>query len=146
MRLSWPIRPNNRRILTDGEEDAEGRMVVVETPVSYDMPSSPGSVSTTNDAATLIASPEHRSSLPITNNRRISRYGAQQLEAISMVASDDDEEDDDYEQKRQLLTDVSSFKFAFCAQIDRIDIFIICFFLNNVIDVLWFYGCGWWCR
>ncbi|KAI9563183.1 putative rhomboid-related protein 3-like [Daphnia sinensis] len=103
MRLSWPIRPNNRRILTDGEED--GRMVVVETPVSYDMPSSPGSVSTTNDAATLIASPEHRTSLPAANNRRISRYGAQQLEAISMVASDDDEDDDEYEQKRQLLTD-----------------------------------------
>lgn len=92
---------NNRRILTDREEDA-----VAETPVSYDMPSSPGSVSTTNDAAILIASPDHR--LPATNSRRISRYGVQQLEAISTIGSDD-EDHDDYEQKRQLLTDVIIF-------------------------------------
>ena len=116
MRLSWPgsNRVNNRGTILTDREDVEEEMVVAETPVSattYDMPSSPGSVSTTNDAATLIASPDHRSGSFPVNNRRISRYsGAQQLEAISMVASDDDDEededDDDYEQKRQLLTDV----------------------------------------
>jgi hypothetical protein len=79
------------------------------------MPSSPGSLSTTNDAATLIASPDHRSGSFPVNNRRISRYGAQQLEAISIVddEDDDDGDDDDYEQKRQLLTDVIITQFLF---------------------------------
>ncbi|XP_046449667.1 rhomboid-related protein 2-like [Daphnia pulex] len=109
MRLSWPNRVNSRRTILTDREDVEEEMAVAETPVSaatYDMPSSPGSLSTTNDAATLIASPDHRSGSFPVNNRRISRYGAQQLEAISIVDDeDDDEDDDDYEQKRQLLTD-----------------------------------------
>lgn len=124
MRLSWPgsNRVNNRGTILTDREDVEEEMVVAETPVSattYDMPSSPGSFSTTNDAATLIASPDHRSGSFPVNNRRISRYsGAQQLEAISMVASDDDDEeededDDDYEQKRQLLTDVIIAQYFF---------------------------------
>jgi hypothetical protein len=118
MRLSWPNRVNSRRTILTDREDVEEEMVVAETPVSaatYDIPSSPGSLSTTNDAATLIASPDHRSGSFPVNNRRISRYGAQQLEAISIVDDDedDDEHDDDYEQKRQLLTDVIITQFLF---------------------------------
>jgi hypothetical protein len=118
MRLSWPNRVNSRRTILTDREDVEEEMAVAETPVSaatYDMPSSPGSLSTTNDAATLIASPDHRSGSFPVNNRRISRYGAQQLEAISIVddEDDDDGDDDDYEQKRQLLTDVIITQFLF---------------------------------
>jgi hypothetical protein len=117
MRLSWPNRVNSRRTILTDREDVEEEMAVAETPVSavtYDMPSSPGSLSTTNDAATLIASPDHRSGSFPVNNRRISRYGAQQLEAISIVDDEDDDgDDDDYEQKRQLLTDVIITQFLF---------------------------------
>ncbi len=95
MRLSWPSSRGNRRILTDREDEESAAMA--ETPVLYDMPSSPGSISTTNDAATLIASPDQTT--------RRNHYRADQLEAISVV-SDDDEDDDEFEQRRQLLTDV----------------------------------------
>lgn len=94
MRLSWPSSRGNRRILTDGEDEESAAMA--ETPVLYDMPSSPGSISTTNDAATLIASPDQTT--------RRNHYRADQLEAISVVS--DDEDDDEFEQRRQLLTDV----------------------------------------
>ena len=95
MRLSWPSSRDNRRILTD-REDEESPGAMVETPVLYDMPSSPGSMSTTNDAATLIASPDQTA--------RRTHYRADQLDAISAVT--DDEDDDEFEQRRQLLTDV----------------------------------------
>lgn len=96
MRLSWPSSRGNRQILTDREDEDGAPMA--ETPVLYDMPSSPGSIST-NDAATLIASPDQTAG-------RI-HYRADQLDAIS-VASDesDDDDDDEFEQRRQLLTDV----------------------------------------
>lgn len=99
MRLSWPSsRAGNRRILTDRQDEDAAPMA--ETPVLYDMPSSPGSIST-NDAATLIASPDQTAG-------RI-HYRTDQLDAIS-VASDDsndsNDSDDEFEQRRQLLNDV----------------------------------------
>ena len=97
MRLSWPSSRDNRRILTD-REDEESPGAMVETPVLYDMPSSPGSMSTTNDAATLIASPDQTA--------RRTHYRADQLDAISAVTDDEDDDDDEFEQRRQLLTDV----------------------------------------
>lgn len=97
MRLSWPTGGRgNRQMLTDDEDTAP----MAETPTPYDVLSSPGSYST-NDAATLIASPDQ----PSRNNH----YRTDRMDAIS-VASDDDD-DDEFEQRRQLLTDVINLTF-----------------------------------
>lgn len=101
MRLSWPSSRGNRQILTD-REDEDGAPMAETHEVLYDMPSSPGSIST-NDAATLIASPDQ------TGGR--IHYRADQLDAISVAS--DESEDDEFEQRRQLLTDVIPSSHSF---------------------------------
>lgn len=100
MRLSWPTSQTNQRQMLTNRGIDDTTTVMAETPVSYEMPSSPGSMSTTNDAATLIASPDQ----PAGRNR----YEFDQLETASMVS-----DDDEFEQRRQLLHDVTTFLFKF---------------------------------
>ena len=130
MRLSWPTSQTNQRQMLTNRGIDDTTTVMAETPVSYEMPSSPGSMSTTNDAATLIASPDQ----PAGRNR----YEFDQLETASMVS-----DDDEFEQRRQLLHDVTTFLFKFHFGLLSGFFLSLCAFNNKKSNIEFLFGLFW---
>lgn len=155
MRFSWPLSRNNEagRILTaadvssTGDEEEEEKKEAVmamtshvhsdeEEVIHYDLPSSPGTVSTTEaDQALLLMGSTATGDVGSgggTNNNRMRNNGRRNrhrkpvavdpLDAISLASSPLDghhpmhdghySDEDEMDQRRQLLTDVSCSSYS----------------------------------